>query len=226
MKEERKPYVLVSGLWKVENPEVGNKVIRAKMIEKTKEILDSKKEDEICLTMDDLMDSFLETFTWVNLSKNKEKSAEQKFLDMVFANNEEHEEKRKALEERLVENGWEKYEYGDWTIIKKGKMEFTLRDSDFDIACGIFQSRCDYDNVQILEKKEVIKIGGVRCHLDAEDCEISPLPRGEELSKKNLREWLESIKEEREADGASEEEMKFLDEFSGILEEDFCLLEE
>ena len=226
MEEERKPYVLVSGVWKVEDPEVGNKVVRAKVNAKIKEILDSKKEDEICLTMDDLMDSFLETFTWVNLNKKREKSWEQKFLDMVFAKTEELQEKRKALKERLIENGWEKYEYTDWTIIKKGKMEFTIRDSDFDIACGIFRSRCDYGSVQILDDKRKIKIGDICCSLDAEDCEVNPFPGDKELSKKNLRAWMKSIKEEKKADGASEEELKLFDEFSGMLEEDFCLLEE
>lgn len=225
MKEERKPYVLVSGIWKVEDPEIGDKVIRAKVNARLKEILEGKDEDR--LNMDELMDACFDSFIWVKLEKTKEKSLEQKFLDMVFARRKESNDKRTALEERLLEYGWEKYEYLDYTIFKKGKMEFTLRDSDFDISCGIVQSRGDYIDLGFFDdKKNRVRIGNLNCYLDAEDCEVNPHPRDEELSKKALRDWIKSIKEEKKADEASEEELKLFDEFSGMLEEDFCLLEE
>ncbi len=129
------------------------------------------------------------------------KSQEEKLMNMIMAEEDTYAEIRAELENTLVEHGWTKVEYRDWNILKKDGVEVTTRTKDFDIASGIFQSRCDYDGLELEENG--FHYNDINCWYDG----WKRLPEetlSDTVSKDELRQWIADERELREGEEGAE----------------------
>lgn len=128
------------------------------------------------------------------------KSKEEKLLNMIMADEDEFAEIRAEFEKTLVEHGWKKVEYRDWNILKKDGVEITTRSKDFDIASGVFQSRCDYDGLELEE--DCFHYNDINCWYDGWE-RLPEEVLSDSVSKDELRQWIADERELREgAEGA------------------------
>ncbi len=128
----------------------------------------------------------------------KKTTEEEKFFKMLNAKKEDYVDLRACFEGTLVEHGWTKVEYRDWNTLKRGGVEIVTRDTDFEVGSGIFQSRCDYDGLELDE--DHFTLNGIRCSYEG----WNNLPEevlSDSVSKDELRQW---IADERELRGGAE----------------------
>ncbi len=123
-------------------------------------------------------------------------TAEQKMLNLIFADKDKLAEIRKNFEDKLVAHGWERKEYADWNLLRKGGVLITTRDIDLDISSGLFQGRFDYSDIEFRtfeDEGEVLFLSGCRCDMTANECnDVIPIePETDVVSKKDLNQWIE-----------------------------------
>lgn len=192
-----------------------------------KEELDNVGAQEGKLTLTDITNCVLRTLKYVSVGEGEQivnrRSAFEKLRDIIFADKEVVKAKREAFIKRLEEGGFEKYEYRDWTTMKKGDTELILREEEFEISSGVAQSRCDYSDVELPEDRpNDFYIGSLLC-----ECDVKESVRNEEadtVSKKDLVRWMNGEKEGIEESDIPYDKETF-DRVLGHFEEEFDLLE-
>ncbi len=221
----KKYFVLATDVMEAEEPKdvlfsVGNAV---------KEELDNAGAQKGKLTLTDITNCVLRTLKYVSVGEGEQeanrKSAFEKLRNIIFADKEVVKAKREAFIKRLEEGGFGKYEYRDWTTMKKGDIELTLREEEFEISSGIAQSRCDYSDVELPEDRpNDFYIGNLLCECDVKK-EYKKDPIGTvTVSKEDLIRWMEG-----EREGIEESDIPYdketLERVLGHFEEEFDLLE-
>ncbi len=191
-----------------------------------KEELDKARAQKGKLTLADITNCVLRTLKYVSVGEGEQianrKSAFEKLRNIIFADKEVVKAKREAFIKRLEEGGFAKYEYRDWTTMKKGDTELILREEEFEISSGIAQSRCDYSDVELPEDRpNDFYIGTLLCECNVEAKKVEGI---DTVPKEDLIRWMEGEKE-----GIEESDIPYdketLDRVLGHFEEEFDLLE-